>query len=428
MCNKEGVILEMVKCEVYVDGTSDKYEGQYEVIDNVLMVEIFNYNGMGWNTMKFSSDVTYKEIMILDFSNKRYMYSSLFYNCGLLYGLVQSEKYKTDYFFETSNHESIESFSADMKFSEIKAYNAVLCHCNNNSALEITITENEVNYKINRKPKAIIIPIGINNIEKIELNTRATWSNKNDYYSVQIDTENYAKLYLTNAVDYQELIAYINELDVMIGSYMLVQVHSYETYVTNNEGTIFKLIHSHLSEEKRIKRPNHKPIKIDFEKYLEDVYKKINFRNTNSRNEFILLDFKRPTSLEDQYIFYFRYIDMYMGKRLMLEGKNTSNYARLSSFIDEYIEYFKKDKDYSDINNFKNELNSLRNHFVHEGYYFSDNQFSVTRNREHLYYQMIDYQWLYDIVKIFKLCSYLMLYKNILSIEIDEEELKMALL
>ena len=34
----------MTKCEVYVDGTSDKYEGQYEVEDNILIVEIFNYN------------------------------------------------------------------------------------------------------------------------------------------------------------------------------------------------------------------------------------------------------------------------------------------------------------------------------------------------------------------------------------------------
>lgn len=415
----------MTKCDVYVDGASDKYEGQYEVEDNILIVEIFEYNGMGLNSMKIGSDVTYKEIMVLDFSNKRYMYSNLFYNCGLLYGLVQSEKYKTDFFFETSNHEAIGHFSINMKFAEIKAYNAVLCHCCKNTALEIRLKEDEMNYKINRSPEATIIPIGANNIEKIEINTSATWTHKNDYYSVQIDTENYAKLYLASAVDYKDLIAYINELDVMIGSYMLVQVHSYETYVTSINGITYKLVHRHLSDNKRVKKPNHRPIKIPFNEYIEDVYKKINYRNTSSRNEFILLDFKRPTSLEDQYTFYFRYIDMYMGKKLQIEGKNASNYARLSTFIDEYIKYF--DGNYSDVDCFKNELNSLRNHFVHEGYYFHDDQFSVTRNREHLYFKKMDYKWLYDVVKAFKLCSYLMLYNNILEIEVDENELKLAL-
>ena len=418
----------MTKCEVYVDGTSDKYEGQYEVEDNILIVEIFNYNGMGLNSMTIGSDVTYRNILILDFSNKRYMYSNLFYNCGLLYGLVQSEKYKTDFFFETSNHEAIEHFSSDMRFTEIKAYNAALCHCFKNAALEISFKKDEMNYKINRKPEAKIIPLGINNLEKIEINTSATWTHKNDYYSVNIDTENYARLYLVEPVNYQELIAYINELDVMIGSYTFVQIHSYETYVKVVDGVEFKLIHRHLSEDKRIKRPNHKPLKVEFEKYIEDVYKKINYRNTNSRNEFILLDFKRPTSLEDQYTFYFRFIDLYMGKKLREENKNNSNYARLSEFVDKYISYFKEGEDFTDIDTFKNELNSLRNHFVHEGYYFQDNRFEVKgRKREFLYYKDMDYLWLYSIVKTFKYCSYLILYKEILDYDIDENELKYIL-
>lgn len=418
----------MTKCEVYVDGASDKYEGQYEVEDNILIVEIFNYNGMGLNSMKIGSDVTYKEIMVLDFSNKRYMYSNFFYNCGLLYGLVQSEKYRTDFFFETSNHEAIEHFSIDMKFVEIKAYNAVLCHCCKNKALEIRLKEDEMNYKINRSPEATIIPIGVNNIEKIEINTSAKWIHKNDYYSVQIDTENYAKLYLTSAVDYKELIAYINELDVMIGSYMLVQVHSYETYVKDINGVDFKLIHRHLSADNRIKRPDHKPIKVEFEKYIEDAYKKTNYRNTSSRNEFILLDFKKPTSLEDEYTFYFRFIDLYMGKKLKGENKNDSNYARLSEFVDRYISYFKAGEDYTNVDNLKNELNSLRNHFVHEGYYFIDDRYAVKgRKREFLYYKDMDYVWLYSIVKTFKYCSYLILYKEMLEYEVDENELKYIL-
>lgn len=415
----------MNKCEVYIDGGIEKYEGQYDVTDNIVVVEIFNYAGMSMESIKIGSDVTYKEILVLDFSNKRYMYSPLFYNCGLLYGLVQSEKYRSDFYFESSNYKVIENFSCDMRFTEIKVYNEVLRYCFDNSALEITVNEDEMNYKIKRMPEAKTISIGTNNIKKIEINTSAKWTHKNDCYSVQIDTENYARLYLDECVDYHELIAYINELDVMIGSFMLAQIHSYETYIKTIDGVEFKLIHRHLSKDKGVKCPNRKPIKIQFEKYLENSYKKINYRNTNSRNEFILLDFKKPTSLEDEYTFYFRFIDLYMGKMLKSGTKNVSNYARLSEFVDKYISYFKEGEDYTDCDSLKNELNSLRNHFVHEGYYFPEDRFEVKgRKREFLYYKKIDYLWLYRIVKTFKLCSYLILYKEMLGYEIDENEFK----
>lgn len=304
----------MTKCEVYVDGKLEKYEGQYEIIDNNIVVEIFNYTDKEQNSTKIGSDVAYKEIIVLDFSNNRYMYSIRFYNCGIHYGLFTSEKCRTDLYFESNNYESIEYFSNEMRFSEIKVYNALLCHCFGNNALEISSKEDEMNYKINKKPRAKTITIGINNIEKMEINTRATWTQKDNNYSVHIDTEYYARLYLKEPVGYQELISYINELDVMIGSYVLMQVHSYETCVKVSSGVEFKLIHRHLSKDKRIKCPNHKPIKAEFEKYLGDVYKKINYRNTNNRNDYILLDFKKPTFLEDEYTFYFRFIDLYMGK------------------------------------------------------------------------------------------------------------------
>ena len=75
----------------------------------------------------------------------------------------------------------------------------------------------------------------------------------------------------------------------------------------------------------------------------------------------------------------------------------------------------------------KNELNSLRNHYVHEGYYLPNNQFSVTMKRQHLYYKTMDYNWLFKIVKIFKYGAYRILYMNVLNLEIDEGELRVAL-
>ena len=59
------------------------------------------------------------------------------------------------------------------------------------------------------------------------------------------------------------------------------------------------------------------------------------------------------------------------------------------------------------IDNFKNELNSLRNQYVHEGYYLPNNQFAVNgKGKVFLYHKTMDYNWLLRIVKVFKFGVY----------------------
>ena len=83
--------------------------------------------------------------------------------------------------------------------------------------------------------------------------------------------------------------------------------------------------------------------------------------------------------------------------------------------------------DTMNIDNFKNELNSLRNQYVHEGYYLPNNQFAVNgKGKVFLYHKTMDYNWLLRIVKVFKFGVYKILYTKVLDLEIDEGELKSA--
>lgn len=71
-----------------------------------------------------------------------------------------------------------------------------------------------------------------------------------------------------------------------------------------------------------------------------------------------------------------------MGEYLEKEtGKYPSNYDRLSTFVDENIDLFRYDEEVN-IENLKKELNSLRNQYIHEGYYLCNNKFSVTEKNE----------------------------------------------
>ncbi|RHK49225.1 hypothetical protein DW057_15215 [Lachnospira eligens] len=118
---------------------------------------------------------------------------------------------------------------------------------------------------------------------------------------------------------------------------------------------------------------------------------------------------------------------MYMGDYLKQKtGKVSSNFDRLSNFVDENLKLFDSN-DTMNIDNFKNELNSLRNQYVHEGYYLPNNQFAVNgKGKVFLYHKTMDYNWLLRIVKVFKFGVYKILYTKVLDLEIDEGELKSA--
>lgn len=170
-----------------------------------------------------------------------------------------------------------------------------------------------------------------------------------------------------------------------------------------------------------------KPIKLTFFEYIEYMYKTINYRTFENKNKYLLLDFKKPTFLEDEFLFYFRFIDMYMGEYLESTiGKNGNNYEHISQFVDKFVKYFKK-IDCDNLDNLKQEINSLRNHYIHNGYYLFNRSFDVTgKNKKKLYSKELDYNWLERVTKILKLGSYIILYKDILKLDIDECEMKLC--
>lgn len=421
-------LINMNKCKVYIGNHDTGYEGQYEFVDNFLEVEIFQYYASNDDYVHPGENVKYKEITIVDLRNKVFAFSPLFYNVGITFALMQYEKYKTDFYFKTGQVESVEAFSSEMKINKLIIYNPILAQCFTNPALQITYNEKEVDYKIINDSEKKVIEVQENNIEKMEFGGKCTYSRLNNGQLINIEVESYAKVYLLQPITYEEFLMYINEFDVFINAYCLGELRSYSTLVTTNEDKCFEVVHKLLGKEKFCKKTLYKPVNMGFFKYIETMYKYVHYRTADDKNKFIPLEFKKPTSLEDQFIFYFRYIDLYMGEYLEKKNKKEpSNYERLSAFVDENLQLF-DDVDVVNVDNLKNELNSLRNQYVHEGYYLPNDQFSVRgKRREFLYYKNMDYNWLFRIVKVLKYGVYRSLYTSVLNLDINESELKNAL-
>ena len=405
----------MNKCSVYICESKTEYEGQYEFMNAGMEVEIFNYHAPSEENVSIGDEVKYKEITIVDLRNRVFVFSPVFYNVGVTYALTQYEKYKTDFYFTTGKVDSVDSFSCNMKMSTLKMYHPLLMQCFNNPALQVSCGESEMNYKVIKNSDKKVVEIQNNNIKKIEFGGKCTYSRKNNGQLITIEAENYATIYLDEPITYKDLLMYIKEFDVLVNAYCPSGLHSYATYITTIEGKSFEVIHKLLGKEKFCDKIIHQPVKLNFFEYIERMYKNTNYRTTDDRNKYIPLEFKKPTSLEDQYIFYFRYIDLYMGDYLKQKtGKVSSNFDRLSNFVDVNLKLFDSN-DTMNIDNFKNELNSLRNQYVHEGYYLPNNQFAVNgKGKVFLYHKTMDYNWLLRIVKVFKFGVYKILYTKYL--------------
>lgn len=250
---------------------------------------------------------------------------------------------------------------------------------------------------------------------------------KNDNRNITIESENKAKIKLNQPIKCEEVLKYINEFDVIMNSYCLLGIHSYTTYIITTDNKCFDVKHKLLCKDKYCEKVLYQPVKVDFFVYVEKMYKTLDYRTTANRNKYVPFGFISPTTLEEQFVFYFRCIDLYMGEYLEKEtGKYPSNYDRLSTFVDENIDLFRYDEEVN-IENLKKELNSLRNQYIHEGYYLCNNKFSVTEKKRKLYDKELDYIWLLKMVKIFKYGVYKMLYTKLLTCEIDEAQLKNVL-
>ena len=415
----------MSSCVVKID--SQEYDGEYEIEDRKAKVEIYNFSS--GTSVANGEFVRYKEIEVYDLRNKIYIYSPTFYHTSESWGLTQYETFETNFFLQTSRQENFSGLSETTRIKSITFYHPMLIHYFNNPCLFIKSCENEINCTLNLKSDTHEISIQRNNVEKVIFGGVYSYSLKNERRNLNIETENYAEIVFSSPIEYEQLLEYINEFDVFVNAYYPIGKRSYKTFIKIVDEKNYVLTHKLLGDDKEYTKATHALTKLNFFDFIEKMYSTIDYRSAQNKNKYVLLDFKKPTSLEDQYTYYFRYIDLFMGEYLKNKtGNEPSNYDRISAFVDEYISCFDA-QDTGDLEKLKQELNSLRNHYVHEGYYLPEGKFKVTgKRRELLYMKTMDYQWLYRITQALKQGSYKILYTQILDVEINENVLKIVAL
>lgn len=162
-----------------------------------------------------------------------------------------------------------------MKLSSLTLCHPMLIQCFDNPSLKITFDNKEANYKIIKKPEKKIIDIQANNIEKLEYSAVCFYLEKNNRQLINIESENYAKIYFATPINYKNVLEYVNEFDIFMNTYSPIGLHSYENHITTVDGKCFNMIHKKLGKEKYYRKIVHKPVKIGFFDYMEKCIKQL---------------------------------------------------------------------------------------------------------------------------------------------------------
>lgn len=409
----------MSSCKVYID--EEEYFGEYHIDNENLCVDIYDY----FNDTEEDDFSGNKEMIICDYRNSQFFYSSTFYCSRKTYGLAQYETFQTNFYLNTSRYENIENFSFDFKVKSLTFYHPLFINFFTSQTLKTKHSDDKIEVTLKTKYDSKEVLIQKNNIELMSFGEAFSYKRKREKRQLVIETENYVKLSLMEPILFENILSYINEFDIIVNSYLPTGVRSYKIVINTDEDKTYRLFHKRIGREEHYNKILQPVVKMDFFDYMKHIYTLISFREVDNRNRYLPLDFRKPITLEDKFIYYFRCVDLYMGDLIMKETKEkSSNYKRLERFIDDNLDLF-SENDLGLYSDFKNEINSLRNHYIHEGYYLPNNELEVKgKNQKFLYKKKIDYMWLDNVTTALQLGVHRMLYTKVLNVDIDEQALK----
>lgn len=406
----------MESCKIKILGDEKEYFGTFEINDKLSV----NFDCLNKNLFEEKKFITHKTLVI-DAGNKMY-FSPYFIVTRMNWQKRCSVTLSTDTYFSADGNVNGSLFNLDLKFSSVIFYHPMLIHCFTDNSFKIEDYDKKIIITLLKDNPKLEFNLTENNIKKIEFGSKNS-TNFKYLSSLQFSADNYVKLIFCNMISIEELPKYVQEFNAYCNAYFPKGLKVNSVSVISQDGICLEYFNPKLIVPKFSELNNFfRPIQMGFIDFLQYTYKNYNYRSLENKNEYILLDFKQLPSLEDEFLFYLRYLNLHIGKLLKENSKNNSLYKIIEEFVNKYKYIFDK-KEITVDNNLPNEINSLRNHYVHEGYYLHDNTFAVTKKQEWLYDKVLDYQWLWRLVDVLKSGSFIIFYKDVLKVPIDESAL-----
>lgn len=367
----------------YFNDEYDKdYDCQYEIkedgIEIVVNYDIDNEIPAINGVRTFGSGTEFKErdILIIDNSAKmNYLLKDAHYRGHSMSFGSPDSGYKTKFFsssyFWDKNYEKLCNISNTDNIKKIRIYSNMINEFIGYPSLYKEENKNEYVIKLKRDTIKQRVEVNVNNIKSIEISDDWTSEHRRKSNEIDIKLNGYIEIEMNNCINYEDIYNYVQELIIY---FQLLKPCRF-----NINKIVVEIEKSYYGFCIPIDETNYKNSYVDSSvtnnilEFLLNCYNSIPYRN--SKNEirnipYIIL--KTSRNLEDNFLMFYRFIECYYKQQSIKDIKTTfikysieNNYKNVKTIEENKIE------------NIVYEIISLRNHYVHEGYYIKDKKLYI---------------------------------------------------
>ena len=394
------------------DKYDEKYDCQYEVKKDGIEI-VVNYdiddeipaiNGV--RTFGSNTEFKKRDILIIDYQTKmNYLLKNAYY-CGHSEVLGTPDGgYKTRFFsrfyFWDKNYEKLCDLQNGNNIKKIRIYSNIINELIGYPSLYKEENKNEYIIKLKRDTSKQRVEVNLNNIKSIEISDDWTSEHKRKSNEIDIKLNGYIDIEMDNCINYEDIYNYVQELIIY---FQLLKPFKFN--INKIVVEIEKLYYGFCLPINEMNYKNsyvEKSVTNDVLEFLLNCYSSIPYRN--SKNEirnipYIILETSR--NLEDNFLMFYRFIECYYKQQPIKDIKTTfikysieNNYKKVNQIEENIIE------------NIVYEIISLRNHYVHEGYYIKDKKLYIAfpkvngkANPKNYIAKNVDVDWIYEKTKI----------------------------
>lgn len=403
-----------------------KYKCNYEIKESIVEVEteynisdeIESVNGIKF----FGSNTEYRkrDILIIDYENKKNILLKNAYYAGhsSVIGTPDGKmvtKFQSSIYFEHVEPDKLALLPVTPKIKRIKVFSKSINDLIGYPSLLIKESDSEFSVTLSKVNCSKSVEINSNNVKKITAADDWSGLQSRKSHNITIDLNGYIEIEVVKRVNYDLVSDFLYELQIFMQLYYPYKFRVDKIYVMV-EGVYYKFSLPQRELEYKEKHVE-KTVEEDLLDFLKKCYITIPYRNskTELRNiPYIVM--KTSRSIEDNFLMFYRFIECYYKKQQISNIRTTfvtygikEHYAPKHNLSEAQIESYAQ------------EIISLRNHYVHSGYFIKNSCLRISfdkinrkKNPKDYTVNNVDIHWIYDRTKILYRIAIDIIFHNML--------------
>ena len=365
----------MIYC-YFNEDYENTYNCEYVINENELLIDVDLGNATSDlmdELFDEKDNIVYANtITIIDQKSKTYIktFTAFEYHFQTItgYPYIRAKKsFRSKSYFKTNIESNLTKLSPNILIDNLIFAHESLDNYYPNKSRHIEHSEDLTETRIILKKNEEInekLSINKNNIKLIEFENN--WSYNIGHKDISIEYKNALKLHFKNKINLMEIYKYKDYISCMFNLYLATKTPIYSTSF-KYENVVYEFYCTNLIYKPNFKTNINKKLNCDIQIFIKSFLKQISIKqlNTNLLNPF---NGKGDVYAEDVFLINFRFIELHLKKEnpktwlqmLIKENKPLLNLLKIKYDSKLYLC-----------------VETLRNHYVHEGYYINKNTLEI---------------------------------------------------